>query len=72
MKKDNEKEATRTEYDDGPCGSDWKEYEIKTIATAFKYKWKSAMYFNSAEFEPFFTVTNCTGLSDNPPVNQQK
>jgi hypothetical protein len=37
-----EKENTRTEYDGG-IGSDWKEYEIKTIATAVKYKWKSAM-----------------------------
>jgi hypothetical protein len=42
MKKHNEKEATRTEYDGGK-GSDWKEYEIKTITTAVKYKWKSAM-----------------------------
>jgi hypothetical protein len=43
MKKDKEeKENTRIEYDGGR-GSDWKEYEIKTISTAVKYKWKSAM-----------------------------
>jgi hypothetical protein len=43
MKKDKEEsETTRTEYDEGR-GSDWKEYEIKTIATAVKYKWKLAM-----------------------------
>jgi hypothetical protein len=36
MKKDKEeKENTHTEYDGGR-GSDWKEYKIKTIATAVK------------------------------------
>jgi hypothetical protein len=43
MKKDKEeKENTHTKYDGGR-GSDWKEYEIKTVATVVKYKWKSAM-----------------------------
>jgi hypothetical protein len=42
MKKENENKNTRTEYDGGK-GSDWKEYEIKTIVTAVKYKWKSVM-----------------------------
>jgi hypothetical protein len=43
MKKEKEeKENTCTEYHGGR-GSGGKEYEIKTIATAVKYKWKSAI-----------------------------